>query len=205
MRHFVLAGTLAIAACNQSDQKDEVLAQRKAPQCTMDTQCKGDRICESGNCVAPPKASVAPETVQQSKAPASDGVPVCEANDRRKKIPVWTPKVDANGNLSSDPPTKDGQITYIELWTEADKVTCKDKELNSFSRPKNARDAMEGGLAVNLRGNTQFANGMCYFKGYYMNEDVMGMHQGWVETYFGKVDKEKVVLSDKFCLARPIP
>jgi hypothetical protein len=38
-----------------------------------------------------------------------------------------------------------------------------------------------------------------------MNEQVMGMHQGWIETYFKAVDKEKMALSDKFCLSRPTP
>jgi hypothetical protein len=37
-----------------------------------------------------------------------------------------------------------------------------------------------------------------------MNEDVMGIHQGWVETYFGAVDKEKVVMSDKYCLSKRV-
>jgi len=35
-----------------------------------------------------------------------------------------------------------------------------------------------------------------------MNEDVMGMHQGWIETYFGAVDKKDIVLSNDFCLVR---
>lgn len=26
------------------------------------------------------------------------------------------------------------------------------------------------------------------------------MHQGWTETFFGAVDKQQLVLSDKYCL-----
>lgn len=136
--------------------------------------------------------------------PSSDPIPVCTAGDGRTKIPVWKPSVDEDGNLLSDPPQKDGQIVYIVLYQDASKTTCDDQELNSFSRPVNPEEVMEGGLAVNIRGNTQFANGICYFKGYYMNEDVMGMHQGWVETYFRAVDKEKIVTSNKYCLSEPL-
>ncbi len=131
-------------------------------------------------------------------------MPVCKPGDKRIHIPVWEPSVDEKGNLSSAPPQKDGQIVYILLFQDASKTTCKESKLNSFSRPTNPANPMEGGLAVNIRGNTQFANGICYFKGYFMNEDVMGIHQGWVETYFGAVDKEKVVMSDKYCLSKRV-
>lgn len=58
-----------------------------------------------------------------------------------------------------------------------------------------------GGLAVNLKGNTRHANGICSFSGFYMNQSVEGMHQGWIETYFGAVDMQKLILSNKYCLA----
>ena len=135
---------------------------------------------------------------------SSDPVPVCKAGDGRIEVPVWQPKVNEEGNLSSDPPQKDGLIVYIKLYQDASKVTCNDKELNSFSLPKNPKDVMEGGLAVDLRGNTQFANGFCYFSGYYMNEDVMGIHQGWIETYFGAIEKKEVIMSGKYCLSKAI-
>lgn len=119
-------------------------------------------------------------------------------------IPVWDPSVDDRDNLSSDPPQKDGQIVFITLVQDASKTTCNDEALNSFNRPHNPKEIMEGGLAVNIRGNTQFANGHCYFSGYYMNEDVMGLHQGWVETYYGAVDKKEIVMSGKYCLSKSI-
>ena len=106
--------------------------------------------------------------------------------------------------MSSEPPQEDGQIIYIELTADADTVTCDNEALNSFSWPNDPSDPMMGGLAVNLRGNTQFANGMCHFRGYYMNETVMGMHQGWIETYFGAIEKRKIVISGDFCLERSI-
>jgi len=134
-----------------------------------------------------------------SAAPAGQ---VCAVDDDRRPIEVWTPDVDDDGNLSSRPPTGDGRIVLVRLHADATMVECDDTALNSFSLPDDPSDPMAGGLAVNIRGNTQFANGTCHFRGYYMNEDVMGMHQGWIETYFGAVDKKDIVLSNDFCLVR---
>jgi hypothetical protein len=181
--------------------------------CGKDSDCKDSRICSSSQCVSP-SASQAPGPMEPTKILAqpagtepdstTDPVPVCKAGDGRTIIPVWEPSADDRGNLSSDPPQNDGQIVYIRFYQDASKATCNDTELNSFNRPNNPDESMEGGLAVNIRGNTQFANGLCYFSGYYMNEDVMGIHQGWIETYYGAVDKKDIVLSSKYCFARSV-
>jgi hypothetical protein len=217
LRSVVLCVLLATATgCGDPGRTAAPTSASAEPlQCGKDTDCKGERICDAGTCVDPkpkPVASVGEATADTRATTASadaevaaiEPVPVCVAGDRRTRIPVWKPEVDDDGNLSSDPPQKDGMIVYIDLSHDAAKVECKDTELNAFSRPSNPKDVMEGGLAVNLRGNTQFANGFCHFRGYYMNEDVMGVHQGWVETYFGAVEKQTVVVSDKFCLAERI-
>lgn len=181
-------------------------------QCGKDTDCKGDRICSVGQCVSPsaPLAvgektptQVVIQPAPEAENTSSDPVPVCKSGDDRTSIPVWQPSLDDGGNLSSDPPQNDGQIVYIQLYQDASS-TCNDKDLNSFSRPNNPEETMDGGLAVNIRGNTQVTNGICYFRGYYMNEDVMGIHQGWVETYYGALDKKEIVMSGKYCLAKPI-
>lgn len=204
---------MLITGCsNPSPPQKQQDSIKPALQCGKDTDCKGDRICEAGRCVNPTKPLITIEKAQQEDQRLSQQepvqsaapVPVCKAGDGRKKIPVWKPSVDDDNNLSSDPPQKDGQIVYISLYQDSNKTTCDDKELNSFSRPSNPKDVMEGGLAVNIRGNTQFANGICYFRGYYMNEEVMGIHQGWTETYFGAISKEKIVTSEKYCLSKSI-
>ncbi|HEY1136705.1 MAG TPA: hypothetical protein VGE64_04375 [Xanthomonadaceae bacterium] len=201
----------AVAGCSEQDVGDRQQAgQEQLLQCWKDTDCKGDRVCESGKCVAPQSAQPMVPPIAGSSATTTDGflvvdpIPLCVEGDGKTPVPVWKPGVDEGGNLSSDPPQKDGQIVYIELFQDALKVACKDGELNSFQRPVNPKDTMDGGLSVNLRGNTQFTNGICYFRGYYMNEDVMGMHQGWIETYFGAVEKQKVVMSGKYCLTERI-
>jgi hypothetical protein len=212
-RLFILSGvTLLLAACsNPAPPQQQQGAASATMQCGKDTDCKGDRICNTGQCVSPIAPLVTSEQkpsqaqpVQAEAKSSSDPVPVCKSGDGRTKVPVWQPAIDDSGNLSSDPPQKDGQIVYIKLYQDASKTTCNDKELNSFSRPENPNEIMEGGLAVNIRGNTQFANGICYFSGYYMNEDVMGMHQGWIETFYGAVDKKEIVMSGKYCLAKSI-
>jgi hypothetical protein len=205
---------ILLAACSGHQQSAGSDAQVSAPlQCGKDTDCKGNRICEGGKCVSPATSQPAvaarvaaadPTGARPEDRAGMDPIPACGREDSRIRIPVWRPSVDEHGNLSSDPPQKDGQVVYIELYHDASKVECEEDELNAFSRPKNPKDIMAGGLAVNLRGNTQSANGICYFRGYYMNEDVMGMHQGWMETYFGAVEKQKVMMSDKYCLAEKV-
>jgi hypothetical protein len=200
-----------LAACsNPAPPPSQPTVAPSLAQCGKDTDCKGDRICDAGKCIAPAQAAVIGEKGPARQVagsvepkPSTDPVPVCKAGDGRTKIPVWRPSVNDDGNLSSDPPQKDGQIVYIRLHQDASKTECGN-ELNSFSRPENPKDAMQGGLAVNLRGNTQTANGTCYFSGYYMNEDVMGVHQGWTETFYGAVSKQDIVTSGKYCLSESV-
>ena len=218
-RPFILWGLAALlVSCKQAEPPKP--ANQEIVQCGKDTDCKGDRICDAGQCINPPPpaadkasalltsasaiASSSTASATQEQAASSDPVPVCREGDGRVKIPVWEPTLDEREHLSSAPPQKDGQIVYIHLHHDASKVTCNNKELNSFSLPDNPKNTLEGGLSVNIRGNTQFANGTCYFKGYYMNEDAKGMHQGWTGTYFQAVSKEKIVLSHKYCLAKAI-
>jgi hypothetical protein len=134
------------------------------------------------------------------------GLPFCHFADDRIPVPTWSVELDKLGNLTSEPPQNDGQVVYIELFAENDEVDCASADsdkLFSFSLPNNPNaPLLEGGLAVNLRGNVQFANGFCYFKGFFMNQQVMGMHQGWIETYFGAVDQFDVIKSDRFCAER---
>ena len=135
----------------------------------------------------------------------SQGVQSCKSDDVRTPIVVWNPEVNEKGQLSSEPPTGDGRIVYIEFTADEEKAGClnaKPDQLYSFTRPTDLTEPENGGLAVNFRGNVQFANSMCTFSGFYMNEPVFGMHQGWIETYFGAVDKFKIVSSGNFCISR---
>lgn len=215
MKHLLTmsAAALLLSSCDDLPSKGtEKIANSAGGQCLKDTECKGDRICDSGKCVSATlpldehagKVTTNKSSSEKLKSASSEPIEICRSGTDRTMIPVWKPSVNKAGDLSSDPPQKDGLVVYIELYEEASKVECDDKKLNSFSKRINPDNAMDGGLAVNIRGNTQFANGMCYFKGYYMNQDVMGMHQGWIETYFGAVDRGKIIFSNKYCLAEPI-
>lgn len=130
-------------------------------------------------------------------------LPKCASNDRRTPIEVWKPQSDAQGNVGSDPPEGDGKIVYIELFGENSRLGCataKPGNLYSFYRPYGSG---LGGLQINLRGNVHPSSDLCYFSGFFMNEKVFGMHQGWIETYFGAVDKFEIIKSGNFCIHAP--
>jgi len=130
------------------------------------------------------------------------GLPLCKGTDDRLPVPFWTADIDAKGNLSAEPPQKDGQVVYFDFTASNSQAECasaSDDKLYSFPKPTNPADNLGGGLAVNLRGNVQFHNGYCTFKGFYMNNDVQGMHQGWVETYFAPLDRYDLIKSNRFC------
>lgn len=142
------------------------------------------------------------EESKKSK-PVTSTIEICKKNDSRTMVPVWTPAIDKDGNVSSEPPMNDGQIVFIELYQDNSAIDCSgapQDKLYSFSLPTNPKDPTEGGLAINIRGNVQFANGTCYFSGFFMNEQVMGMHQGWTETSFKAVEKKDIAMSGRFCL-----
>jgi len=142
-------------------------------------------------------ASTAAADVPATAAP----FPACKAGDGRTAIPTWNPMLGDAGYLSSAPPQQDGMVVRIDFGSLDASVDCTDEAMNSFGVPEDPSDASYGGLYVNIKGNTNYAVGECRFSGYYMNENVPGMHQGWTETYFGAVDMQALALSNKYCLA----
>lgn len=130
------------------------------------------------------------------------GLQVCSSGDKRNPVPSWSPPLTKDGDLTEEPPQTDGQVVFIEITGDADKIGCgsSDKDhLYSLSKPNDPKNAGDGGLEVNLRGNVQFHNGLCTFHGFYMNQSVYGMHQGWIETYFKPLDQFEIVKSGVFC------
>lgn len=148
--------------------------------------------------------AAAPQAEASQPTANAAALPICSASDGRIRIPVWEPAVDADGNLSSDPPQQDGQFVYIAIDRVPLDSSCDDTQMFSLARPENIDDPMQGGLAVNIRGNAQSANGACRLHGYYKNEDVEGMHQGWIETYFGAVADVSKITAVAYCLESPI-
>jgi hypothetical protein len=61
---LVWAGLSGVAAL--------LLSGAAAAQCTMDTECKGDRVCEAGKCTAPLPPAPAPAPPPGAEAPATD-------------------------------------------------------------------------------------------------------------------------------------
>lgn len=131
-------------------------------------------------------------------AGAPRGLPVCQAGDGRVPVHVWTPDFRSDGNLTSAPDAEAGDVYFIEFYRENADYGCAsspEDKLYSLSYP----DPGGGGLAVNLRGNVQFANGYCYVSGFFLNHQVMGMHQGWIETYFDPLALRDVMTSPRYC------
>ena len=145
----------------------------------------------------PRRAAAAP--VAEAQAPA---LPTCMAGDARTAVPAWTPALDAEDRLSSDPPRRDGLIVYADLHRPSSREACAADALHSFTRPGDAAEGYPGGLAVNLRGNVRYADGTCRLRGFYVNRDVPGMHQGWIETYFEAVDAAALAAAGRHCLER---
>lgn len=136
-----------------------------------------------------------------SEPPPLVDLAACTSNDQRALVPIWSPTYDNwTASLSSSPPMKNGKLIYIDLYVDGDNAKCNDEDLNSFGIPNDYTRIGDGGLAVNIRGNSQFANGFCRFSGFYMNKEVSGSHQGWGETYFGSVDMKEVLMSGRYCL-----
>ena len=132
------------------------------------------------------------------------GLPFCRPNDDRIPVPTWTAALDENGHLTSEPPTEDGRVVYIELDADAGLIDCAadlDKVF-SLPLPDDRANPQNGGLSVNIQGHTQFANGMCHFQGFYMNAEVRGMHQGWVDTKFDAVDRFRLITSGQYCAVK---
>lgn len=168
-------------------------------------------LAACGGSTPPPQRQDAPPApppqVPATPAPAADAdaLQVCGADDARTVIPVWTPSLDAEDRLSSDPPQQDGRIVYADLQRPSSQEACGAEALHSFTRPGDAGEGYPGGLAVNMRGNVRFADGSCRLRGFYVNRDVPGMHQGWIETYFEAVDADALAAAGRHCLERALP
>lgn len=126
----------------------------------------------------------------------------CTAGDTRTAVPVWQPTIGDDGYITTEPAQQAGQIVYIRgSYRPSPDLACDDATLHPLAR-RNTDDT-PGGLSVNLKGNTHALDGTCTFDGFYRNEEVPGMHQGWIETYFGAVSAGEVT-SDSHCLAEAI-
>lgn len=149
-------------------------------------------------------APVRPHTVASNPSAENATLPACKrAGEERVPIPAWKPEMKENfEDVSSEPPQGDGRIVQISISLAPGKpCTWYSHDLFSFYFPSNPRHRENGGLEVNLRGNATDKNGRCVLEGFYMNEDVPGIQQGWVATYFGAVDEKRVIASGTYCLA----
>jgi hypothetical protein len=164
---------------------------------TFDVVSSG-RYCLGDGGAPAPVASRAPPPAAQAGA-----LPDCRrSNESRVPIAIWKPKLTRKGDLRTAPPTGNGRIVFITVDPAKDDCSADPDKLYSFSLPEDPRAPDSGGLAVNLRGNRVTVGSGCRLDGFFMNEPVFGIHQGWTETYFGAIDRARIVASGHYCLAR---
>ena len=164
----------------------------------------------SGTATPPPQKAaeaepLTPPSSASTTAPDAPVLPLCAAGDTRILVPVWTPALDTEDRLSSDPPQQDGQVVYADLQRPSSMEACGAEALHSFTRPGDAAEGYPGGLAVNMRGHVHFDGGICRLRGFYVNRDVPGMHQGWIETSFEAIDTDELIAAGQHCLERAAP
>jgi hypothetical protein len=130
-------------------------------------------------------------------------LPWCRrSHETRISIPSWEPKLTAENRLPSEPPTGDGKVVYVSFDAPQQHCDRDPDGLLAFSLVKTESDrAGVDGIAVNFRGNSEPFDGGCRIYGFFMNEPVFGMHQGVAETYFGAIDKDRIVSTGQYCLA----
>ncbi|MFT4199037.1 MAG: hypothetical protein QM601_14245 [Pseudoxanthomonas sp.] len=163
------------------------------PVSTDAPDTSGSPPTDAGTSASPPPVGVA------AMAEAGDllpGMPACAAGDGRLPIPVYSPRVDAQGVLSAAPPGADGDIVLLTLQGNSD-AKCLDSESNTFSIPH--ADGSPGGLKVSVRGNTQEIDGVCHFNGLYRRKDGQGERQGWTRQSLESVDTSQIVSSNRYC------
>jgi hypothetical protein len=131
-------------------------------------------------------------------------LPPCKRGDEfRMPVPIWKPALTPGDDVLSRPPEGDGRIVFISIVPRTQQCRENDGQLFTFGFPWDPKKpTYSGGLSVNLRGNAHSVKGRCALSGFYMNEPVFGIHQGWVETFFGAVDKDKLIASGTYCLAQ---
>jgi len=159
----------------------------------------------------PPPASLrAPPAAQNTQ---SGSLPACRRlHESRIPIATWKPRLTQRPTgmfeVHAPPPSGNGRIVYISIADPTQSCGGLDpkwpgdpEELYSVLLPDGpGRDS--GGVSINLRGNRTPAGKGCRFEGFYMNEPVAGIHQGWTESYFGAIERERIMASDHYCLAR---
>lgn len=164
------------------------------------------RFCFTDAASMPRQPPRAPPPSTTATAPS---LPWCHtAHERRIPIPTWKPRLTGHEyirNFRRLPPTGDGRIVYI--WIDQSNTKCpRDPDhLFTFGRPDDEKHASAaGGIAVNLRGNFASYGEGCRLQGFYMNQPVYGMHQGWTETYFAPIDKSRIEATGQYCMARGV-
>ena len=189
---FIFSGFYAL------DRKSATRTQVRLRQLDTFDIVSSRRYCLAEASVAPPAASA---RLPRPKAAARPLEPCRGAQDNRIPIAMWEPQVDNECNIRHLPPIGEGRIVYISIDPPTACRTQNPQDLFVVKRPNDVNRRSAGGVAVNLRGNYKLHDGKSRFQGFYMNEPVFGIRQGWTETYFRAIEKSRIEATGQYCLA----
>ena len=147
-----------------------------------------------------------PQPRTEHPQPQSTTLPACKrSGEDRAPITVWRPGVvedDLGFHLSSEPPQGDGRIVDVSIIRgPADRCPSHANDAMTMSWPYDEKNWRNGGIEVNFRGNARVQDGRCVLEGFYMNQPLDGVLQGYIQTFFGAVDERRVIGSGTYCLA----
>src|SRR6266850_3293253 len=127
-------------------------------------------------------------------------LPLCRAiGEFRTPVLTWVAWVTPEGKLSAAPPHGNGRMVYIDLSVGDNHEACASPPGDGFSFQftDETSGPQSGGLRLNFpnnRTNYYWKYG-CVFNGFYVNEPVPGVRDGWRETSFRPVDRFEVMAS----------
>lgn len=113
---------------------------------------------DNGTAASPPPAGVSAMAEAGDLVP---GLPACAQGDGRTPIPVYMPRVDAQGAMSAPPPGSDGDTVLLSLQVPGS-AQCVDSATTTFSFTAGATPGQ-----LRVHGNTQEVDGVCHFNGLY--------------------------------------
>jgi hypothetical protein len=111
-------------------------------QCTKDTDCKGDRVCEAGKCTSPPNASPpapAGSEVRETPQPGSDSPPAADGAGPAKPsegTSALAPAPSSASDVRVQPPAEDPDARAPALESDEPKTR------------RRSRSAMVAGIAM---------------------------------------------------------
>jgi hypothetical protein len=135
-------------------------------------------------------------------------LPLCRPiHEFRTPVPIWRPgpPLTRDGKLSSAPPRGRDGVIYIGLGVDSEFPACSPSSDEDFifEVPSGSPGLQSGGQRIKMLGGAVRYDFLrdCIFRGFYANEPVAGVRDGWSETNLRALDTFEVLSSGRYCLA----